>query len=85
MDEEITTLPVAVANWIWTSSTVVAVVVTVELLAVLIAHVLVSAAAGPRARLLRRRLALVAIPLLGCFVVVIGVRLAIILMERPGP
>jgi hypothetical protein len=85
MDEEVTGLPVAVASWVWTSSTVVAVVVTVGLLAVLITHMLVTAAAGSRTQVLRRRLALVSIPLLGCFVVVIGVRLAIILIERPGP
>jgi hypothetical protein len=30
-------------------------------------------------------LTMAAIPLLACFVVMIGVRLAIILMERPGP
>jgi hypothetical protein len=78
-------LPFAVASWVWTSSTVVVAVVTVGLLAVLIAHVLVTAAAGSGARLLRRRLAIAAIPLLACFAVAVGVRLAIILIERPGP
>ena len=80
-----TTLPLAVSGWIWTSTTVVAIVVTAALLAVMGAHVLVTAAAGSRARALRRKLIRAAIPLFGGFVVVIGVRLAIILIERPGP
>jgi hypothetical protein len=85
MDQEMTMLPIGLASWVWTSSTVVAIVVTAALLFVLVAHVLVTAAAGSRARAVRGKLALAAIPLLGCFVVAIGVRLAIILMERPGP
>jgi hypothetical protein len=78
-------LPVAVAGWVWTTSTIVMAVITAELLAVLVAHVLLTAAAGSGTRLLRRRLVTVTIPLLACFVAVIGVRLAIILIERPGP
>jgi hypothetical protein len=85
MDQEMTTQPIGVVSWVWTTSTVVAIVVTAALLLVLVAHVLVTAAAGSRARALRRKLARDAIPLLGCFVVVIGIRLAIILIERPGP
>lgn len=79
-----TALPVAVASWLWTSSTVLAAAITVALLAVLLAHVLVAAAA-PQARVLRRQLAVLAVPLLACFFVAVVVRLAFILIERPGP
>jgi hypothetical protein len=79
------TIPLAVAGWVWTTSTVVIAVITLELLAVLVAHVLLTAAAGSGTRLLRRRLATATIPLLACFAAVIGLRLAMILIERPGP
>jgi len=84
--------------WLWTITTVAATIVTLALIAVLLAHVLITAVPFPwslKAPLKsidqgagvapRRRLARVAVPLLVCFVIVVLLRFGIILAERPGP
>jgi hypothetical protein len=78
------TAPLAVAGWLWTSTTVLAALVTAALVAVLAAHVFATVL--PRADdLVRRKLARAAIPLLACFVALAIVRFALILAGRPGP
>jgi hypothetical protein len=83
-------LSIGTASWVWTMTTVLAALFTAALLAILTTHALISATSRDAGRpastaRLRRRLAVLTVPLLGCLVVVVVVRLAIILAERPGP
>jgi hypothetical protein len=82
----------AVAGWFWTITTVAAALVTLVLIGILTAHNLVGTVSGSQARKradgeddLRRRLRRAAALLIGYFVLVVLMRFAIILAERPGP
>jgi hypothetical protein len=82
---------VAVAGWVWTTTTVVGAAAAVALVAILSADVL-AAAISPRdgQRRLPRgagdlRLMRVAVPLAACFLAVVTVRFVLIVAEHPGP
>lgn len=79
------TTPLAVAGWVWQTTTVVAALATAASIVVLTAHVLVTAAGRSREGSRRRGLRRLAVPFVACFAAVVIVRLAIILIERPGP
>jgi hypothetical protein len=79
------TTPIAMAGWVWLTTTVVAALATAAAIAVLMAHVLVTAAGGSREGSRRRSLRRLAVPLVACFAAVVLVRLTIIVIERPGP
>ena len=82
---------VAVARWVWTTTTVVGAVLAVALLVILSIDVLV-AAIGPGERRLaqtrgdsRRRTQRVVLSLGACFVVVVAVRFVVIYLQHRGP
>jgi hypothetical protein len=81
---------VAVAGWVWTTTTVVGAVVAVALVAILSADVLAAAISPGDERRRRpgaghRRLMRVAVPLAACFLAVVTVRFVLIVAEHPGP
>jgi hypothetical protein len=82
---------VAVAGWVWTTTTVVGAVVAVALVAILSADVLAAAISpgeGQRRRprgAPHRRLMRIAVPLAACFLAVVTVRFVLIVAEHPGP
>jgi len=82
---------VAVAGWVWTTTTVVGAVAAVALVAILSADVL-AAAISPEDEQRRRpsgaghrRLMRVAVPLAACFLAVVTVRFVLIVLKHPGP
>jgi hypothetical protein len=82
---------VAVAGWVWTTTTVVGSVVAVALVAILSVDLFAGAISrGDGQRSWphwkgERRLMGVAIPLAACFVAIVIVRFALIVAEHPGP
>lgn len=82
---------VAVAGWVWTTTTVVGAVAAVALVAILSADLLAAAISpgdGQRRRVSgagHRRLMRVAVPLATCFLAVVTVRFVLIVVEHPGP
>jgi hypothetical protein len=82
---------VAVAGWVWTTTTVVGAVATVALVAILCADLLAAAISpddGQRRRPSgagHRRLMRVALPLAACFLAVVTLRFVLIVAEHPGP
>jgi hypothetical protein len=87
----VTQAVVAVAGWVWTTTTVVGAVVAVALVAILSVDLFAAAISPDDGRRLRRsaaghrRLVRVAVPLAACFAAVVTVRFALILVEHPGP
>lgn len=79
----------AVPGWIWQTTTILTWIVTLALIAVLIAHVVIGGAAsaperqGSRAVVLRR-LAIAAVPALVCLAILVSARFVVILIDRPG-
>jgi hypothetical protein len=85
------TATLAVAGWVWTTTTVVGTVVTLALIALFGADV-VAAAISPvdRRRVgsksaRRRRLEQVAVVIGALFVAIVVVRFTLILVDNPGP
>lgn len=82
-------LATTIPAWLWETTTVVAAVATVALVAILTAHVILSAVApeserrNPRSTALHR-LAVAAVPLLVFLAGAVATRFAVILIERPG-
>lgn len=82
---------VAVAAWVWTTTTVVGAVAAVALVAILSADLL-AAAISPGNGQRRwphgaghRRLMRIAVPLAACFLAIVTVRFVLIVVEHPGP
>ena len=79
----------ALARWVWPTTTVFAVIVTCSLLVVLVTYCLIAAFEGPDSQAearwvaLKPALARAAVPLLVAFAIVVLVRFGIILYERP--
>jgi hypothetical protein len=82
---------VAVAGWVWTTTTVVGGVAAVALVAILSVDLLAAAISpgdGQRpwpSGASHRRLMRVAVPLAACFLTVVTVRFVMIVAEHPGP
>jgi hypothetical protein len=85
------TATLAVAAWVWTTTTVVGTVVTLALIGLFGADVVataISPADSPRARSKserRRRLEQVAAVIGALFVAIVVVRFTLILVDYPGP
>jgi hypothetical protein len=82
-------LATTVPGWLWQATTIVAAVTTVALIAILTAHVILSAIVSESERrdprsLALHRLAVAAVPLIVCLAGSVAMRFAIILIERPG-
>jgi hypothetical protein len=82
---------VAVAGWVWTTTSVAGAVVAVVLVAILSVDLLLTAISPADAQRPspseagHRRLMRVAVPLAACFLAVVIVRFALIVAEHPGP
>jgi hypothetical protein len=85
------TATLAVAGWVWTTTTVVGTVVTLALIALFGADVVVAAISPADRRRVgsksarRRRLEQVAVVIGALFVAIVVVRFTLILVDNPGP
>jgi hypothetical protein len=81
----------AVAGWVWTTTTALGAIVAVALLGLLGADVLATAVSLPDERrprgdpARRRRLGRIAVVVAALFVAVVLVRFALIIVDYPGP